>query len=72
MKHFFKFFKIIKRVLGSYDEAAQKVRVRKSNRTSKVTKTSEELSEMKESHSKFIKSVIDGLDLSSREFILAV
>lgn len=70
--HSFEIFETFVLVLGSYDEASKKVKVRKKNRQSDVLKTESELKDIDESSNKFIKSIIDGLDLGTGEFLIAV
>ena len=59
-------------VQGSFDDAKSKVRVRKKNKKSNAIKSETELENISASTEKFVQSVIDGLQLSDGEFMLAV
>lgn len=72
MLYYFEIFETLNRELGSYDVAMQKVRVRKRNKRNDVIMSPTEVKEIDDSSAQFIKSVIEGLDLGSGEFILAV
>ena len=71
--HFFALGAHLNLVLsGSYDEATRSVRVRKKNKSAMAGKTESELKEISSSAQQYIQSVIDGLELGGRLFLLAV